>query len=121
MNLMEDKETILLSHKNCIEKLKIENNKLIHGSMIYNVYINIPGIIINYENQYAWANSTSIGFINQDYYNLNELAKQVKLDDSIGYKLFILNIFRYKNDILFIFGFYYYDYEGEFDQFVKFG
>jgi len=54
MNLMDDKETILISHAKYIEKLSIENNKLfLENFLVKNVYMDKPGIIINYDNDYA--------------------------------------------------------------------
>ena len=48
MNLMDDRETILISQEKYIEKLSVENNNLIlENFLCKNIYIDKPAIIIN--------------------------------------------------------------------------
>ena len=71
MNLMDDKQTILISHANSIEKLTIENNKLkLENFLSENIHIHNPGVIINYRNEFAWTNGVYIGFMNNNYYKI---------------------------------------------------
>ena len=70
---MDDKETILISHENSIEKLIIENDKLkLEHFLSTNIHIHEPGVIINYKDEYAWTNGTNIGFLGNKYYNIME-------------------------------------------------
>ena len=123
MNLMDDKETILISHAKYIEKLSIENNKLfLENFLVKNVYMDKPGIIINYENDYAWTNMYNIGFKYKEYYNILEYSYEIDDRFSGGYKAIILNIFKYKDDILFIFLFLARDHHMEYMyETIKFG
>ena len=123
MNLMDDKETILISHEKYIEKLSVENNNLIlENFLCKNIYIDKPGIIINYQNDYAWTNMYNIWFKYKKYYNILEYSYELKDSCSGGYKAKILNIFKYKDDILFIFLFCPKDHNMDYmDEIVKFG
>ena len=105
MNLMDDRETILISHKNSIEKLIIENGKLkLENFLIDDVHIHKPGVIINYKNEFSWTNGTNIGFINDNYYNIMDTSSELFTGGySGGYKANIVNLFQFKDDILFIF------------------
>ena len=104
MNLMDDKETILISHENFIEKLIIENYKLkLEKFLSFNVYIHRPGVIINYKKEFAWTNGANIGFIDGKYYNIMDSSEGLMEHNySGGYKVNIVNLFQYKDDILFI-------------------
>ena len=64
LNLMKDKETIFISFENCIKKLKIINNKLIIEDYLNYISIDDIGKIIDYKNDIAWMNESSI-FINK--------------------------------------------------------
>ena len=105
MNLMDDKKTILISHKNFIEKLIIENGKLkLENFLTEHIIIHKPGVIINYKDEFAWTNGTNIGFINDNYYNIMDTSSDIFTGGySGGYKVNIVNLFQYKDDILFIF------------------
>ena len=107
MNLMDDKKTILISHENSIEKLTIEKDKLnLENFLSTNVHIHRPGVIINYKKEYAWTNGINIGFINDKYYNIMDSSEEVIYGGySGGYRAKIVNLFQYKDDILFIFNF----------------
>ena len=104
MNLMDDKETILISHEDSIEKLTMEKCKLkLENFLSDNVHIYKPGVIINYKKEFAWTNGTNIGFINNKYYNIIDSIEDVVYGGySGGYKANIVNLHQYKNDILFI-------------------
>ena len=117
MNLMDNKETILISHKDFIEKLTMENCKLKLEKFLSNrVYIHRPGVIINYKKEFAWTNGNNIGFINNEYYNIMDSSSELFVEGySGGYKVNIINLFEYKNDILFIFHFRGYDHH--FDEY----
>ena len=123
LNLMEDKETILISHKDNIEKLKIENGKLILQEFLSKVNIYRPGIIINYKNEFAWTNGFNIGFIDKDYNIMEsyESKKMACLDYSGGFKGHIVKLFQYKDDILFIFDFIGFNHHMESYRSIKFG
>ena len=123
LNLMEDKETILISHSNNIEKLKIENGKLILQQFLSKVHIYIPGIIINYKNEIAWTNGFNIGFADKNYNIMGSYESQemASLDNSGGYKGNIINLFHYKDDILFIFDFISYNHHMESFETFEFG
>ena len=64
LNLMKDKETIFISFENSIKKLKIINNKLIIEDYLNYISIDDIGKIIDYKNDIAWMNESSI-FINK--------------------------------------------------------
>ena len=64
LNLMKDKETIFISFKSSIKKLKIINNKLIIEDYLNYISIDDIGKIIDYKNDIAWMNESSI-FINK--------------------------------------------------------
>ena len=122
MNLMDDKETILISHKNSIEKLTIENGKLkLENFLSKHVHIHNPGVIINYKNEFAWTNGTNIGFMNNNYYNIMDSYDLFRGGYSGGYKANIVNLFQYKNDILFIFFFRGYDHHFDSFDYIKMG
>ena len=122
MNLMEDKETILLSHENYIEKLSIEKDKLILELFLDDLYMKFPGIIINYEDQYAWTCRFGIGFVNNDYYRVEDMIENNIINSSSGgYDIYVFNIFKYKNDILFILKYFYYEECEDSDLFIKLG
>ena len=114
---MDDKETILIFHKNYIEKLIIENGKLkLENCLTDHVHIHKPGVIINYKNEFALTNGTNIGFINDNYYNIMDTSSELFTGGySGGYKANIVNLFQYKDDILFIF--YFCGYNHHFDSF----
>ena len=115
MNLMEDKETILISHDRYIEKLRIMNDKLILEDFIKkNVYIDKPGIIINYQNDYAWTNSYNIGFAHKQYFNILDSSYDLYNRYSGGYKARLIKLFKFKDDILFIFIFFSSDHHREY-------
>ena len=123
LNLMNDKETILISHENSIEKLIIENDKLrLDNYLTEDIYIYPPGIIINYKNEYAWTNGFNIGFIDNKYYNiLDSSGEMVSICNSGGYEGMIINLFQFKNDILFTLYFCGYDHHMDSDEGIEFG
>ena len=115
LNLMDDKETILISHEDSIEELIIENDKLkLELFLSTNIHIYQPGIIIDYKDEYAWTNGVNIGFINNKYYNIMESSGELAYDyNSGGYKAIIVNLLQHKNDILFVFYFCGYNHHNE--------
>ena len=56
MNLIKEKEQkiLLISFKNSIKKIKIDNNKIKIEDFLNNIKIDKPGIIIKYQDKYAW-------------------------------------------------------------------
>ena len=62
LNLMKNKETILVSQFQKIRKLKIENNKIILEDYLCNINIYGLGKIIDYKNGIAWTGYQSIYF-----------------------------------------------------------
>ena len=123
MNLMDDKETILISRESSIEKLTIEKNKLkLENFLSSDVHIHYPGFIINYKNEYAWTNGANIGFINNKYYNIINSAEEIIFGGySGGYKANIVKLFQYKDDILFIFYFCGFDHHMDNYSSIKMG
>ena len=105
MNLMNDNKTILLSHLHSISILQIENNKLKLKDFIGDIRIESPGIIINYNDEYAWTCRDFICFLSDKefcitikFYDDLLYVKKINLYD---YQL--LNLYQYKHDILFTF------------------
>ena len=123
MNLMEDKETILISHENSIEKLTIEKDKLkLQNFLSENIHIHKPGVIINYKKEYAWTNGTNIGFNNNKYYNIVDSIEDIMYGGYSGvYKAYIVNLHQYKDDILFILYFCGFDHHMEGYSSMKMG
>ena len=123
LNLMDDKETILISHENSIEKLIIENDKLkLEHFLSTNIHIHEPGVIINYKDEYAWTNGVNIGFLGNKYYNIMESSGELAYEyNSGGYKAIIVNLLQHKNDILFIFYFCGYNHHMEGYERIKLG
>ena len=121
INLMKDKETILISCSSSIKKLRIENNKLILENFLENIIINSPGVIINYENEYAWTSRTHIGFSKREFFDINENLSEENISNSFGYKIKLYNLFEFKNDILFILLFVGFDHHYERDGSIRLG
>ena len=123
LNLMDDKETILISHENSIEELIIENDKLkLKDFLSTNVHIHQPGVIVNYRDEIAWTNGVNIGFIGNKYYNIMESSGELAYDyNSGGYKAIIVNLLQHKNDLLFTFYFCGYNHHMEGYEYIQLG
>ena len=122
INLMKDKETILISHPNSIEKLKIENNKIILENFLNNICIKMPGHIINYENEYAWTCKSHIGFLKRKFYNISNHFSDEFDEDICDYEVRVFKLFEYKTDILYIIAFTDFQYDdGTCDNSIRLG
>ena len=69
--------SILVSHKNSIRELKIDNNKMILKNYFikdYSEKISIyePGMIINYKNGISWTNGKYIGIYDDKYFDIDD-------------------------------------------------
>ena len=102
LNLMKDKETILVSHGGAIRKLNIEDNKMKLENYLLRVHIDEPGIIINYKNELAWTMGSNIGFSSKQKYYVYK-----KVNDFFNQRniyVNIINIFQYdENSILYVY------------------
>lgn len=123
LNLMNDKKSILLSFPDSIEKIIIKHNKIILEKFLDDdIFVGIPGIIINYNDEFAWTYYKHIGFSKSKYYNVNNQFNLHEDNFSGGYYEFqIYNLFQYKNNILFILLFVDYDLEGNKSISMKLG
>lgn len=121
VNLMNDKETILVCFSKSIQKLKINQNKIILEDFLSDIYIYRPGIIINYQDEYAWTNGYNIGFSTKNYYNIIKKLNINGEDYSGGCNINIIKLFQYNNDILYILTFGCFDHHGEGGYSIKLG
>ena len=99
LNLMKDKETILVSFENLIRKLTIKNNALLLEDYLKNVKIYEPGVIINYKNDIVWGCGAKI-FYNKGhniYYVFEETDEDyLEKKQDINIK----NLYEYQDGIL---------------------
>jgi len=102
INFIEEK-MILISFKNSIKKLKIENDKIMIENFLNNIEVSEPGIIIKYKDEYAWTNGEHIQFSNTKTYNYRDDLGSEYFDYESSYNLKVINLIQFFDDILFIF------------------
>lgn len=98
LNLLKDNETILVSNNKAIQKLKIENKKLVLEDYINYIEMRAPGIIINYGNGIAWAFGSIINFSNNEIYDVYEESEENYLEKKMDIN--IVHLFEYQKDII---------------------
>ena len=104
MNLIKEKEEemILISFENSIKKIKIENNKIDIVDFLNNIEILKPGIVIKYQEEYAWTYGKYIKFsFNQDFNSENNFAEE-SFNYENEYYFKIINLIKFYDDILFV-------------------
>ena len=114
LNLMKDK-IIYIGFSQSIKKLEIKNNKIeIIDFLDNNIYLYKPGKIIKYKESLAWTNSHFIGFVSEDYYDINDQL-HIEFNSWSGYyKSMLLDIMEYKNNnIIYLYSLEYIDHHGE--------
>ena len=104
LNLLNDKETILISYPDSIKKLKINNDKMIIEDFINNIEVSDPGIVINYQEEYAWTNGEYIKFSISKSYNFRDELKldDINFDYKIRHEYYLINIFQFFDNILYV-------------------
>ena len=100
MNLI-GKEMILISFKNSIKKLKIENDKIIIEDFLNGVHVSKPGIIIKYKDEYAWTNRDYIEFSHSKAYDYEQYLNS-EYDYKTSYYFKVINLIQFFDDIIFI-------------------
>lgn len=94
LNLMKDK-IIYIGFSQSIKKLEIKNNKIeIIDFLDNNIYLYKPGKIIKYKESLAWTNSHFIGFVSEDYYDINDQL-HIEFNSWSGYNFFIKGKFLF--------------------------
>lgn len=103
MNLIKEKEEemILISFENSIKKIKIENNKIDIVDFLNNIEILKPGIVIKYQEEYAWTYGKYIKFsFNQDFNSENNFAEEsFNYENEYYFKIINLIKFLYSINI----------------------
>ena len=115
LQLMKDKETLLLSEEKSIKRVKIENNILIIEEFINNINLYPPGKIFDYKGDIAWAYLSNIYM----HYNNKEInVFEENGEFFLGKKQMIIinSLFEYSDDILL----YIYIFTDEIDNFLHF-
>ena len=102
LNLMDDKETILISYPESIKKLKINNDKMIIENFLNDIEVSEPGIVINYQDEYAWTNGEYIEFSVSHFYNFKDELNLSHSDYDIQHEYNLINIFQFFDNILYV-------------------
>ena len=99
INLMKDKETLLLAFKNDIKKIYIINNKLKIKNYLHNINIFPRVKIVNYKDGIAWASKDSIFLF---YNSKKEEVEFPGKDEILGsdQSISVLTLFEYDDEIL---------------------
>ena len=101
LNLLEE-ETILISFKNSIKQLKIENDKIIIKDCLNNIEVSEPGIANKYQNECVWTNGEYIEFSFSGTYNYPNELDSYYFDYESKYYLKVINLVQFLDGILFI-------------------
>ena len=91
--------------------MEIKNNKIEIIDFLDNItYLYKPGKIIKYKESLVWTNSHFIGFVSEDYYDINDQL-HIEFNSWSGYyKSMLLDIMEYKNNnIIYLYSLEYID------------
>ena len=103
--LMKDNETILVSHETGINKLMIEDNKIVIKDYLKNVSVYNSGVIINYKNGIAWTCEDTIKFSSKKEFHIFKETNEQYLGKKMNLQL--VNLLQYTEDtILYLYNFY---------------
>lgn len=102
LNLLNDKKTILISYPDSIKKLKINNDKMIIEDFLNNIDIDEPGIVIKYQDEYAWTNGEYIEFSVSKIYSFRDGLNLYESDYEIHHEYNLINIFPFFDSILYV-------------------
>ena len=102
INLIKEKEMILISFKNSIKKININNNKIKIEDFLNNIEISKPGIVIKYNDEYSWTNGKYIEFSFSPTFNLYSYFEEDFYDYETTYYFNVINLIQFFDDILFI-------------------
>ena len=100
--IKEEDETVLISSKNSIKKVKIVNNRLKIENFLNNIFVNNPGIVIKYQDEYAWTNGKYIEFSLSKRYNLKKSFEKNYFDYETSYSFKVINLIQFFDDLLFV-------------------
>ena len=104
VNLIKEKEEeiLLISFANTIMKIKIDNNKIKIEEFLNNIKIDKPGIVIKYQDEYAWTYGKYIVFSFCKIFNPEKkLTEEYFSFEWICY-FKIINLITFFDDILFV-------------------
>ena len=99
LQLMKDKETLLLSEEKSIKRVKIENNILIIEEFINNINLYPPGKIFDYKGDIAWAYLSNI-YIHYNNKEINVFEENGEFYLGKKQMIIINTLFEYSDDIL---------------------
>ena len=104
MNLIKEKEEemLLISFKNSIKKIKMDNNKIKIEDFLNNIKIDKPGIVIKYQDEYAWTYGKFILFSSDIIFNSEKSFAKQCFDYECSYNFKIINLIKFFDDIIFV-------------------
>ena len=107
LNLMKDKKTIIVSHKNSLSKLIIKKNLMTLEKYIDNILVNELGIVIYFHNQIVTSNKHHIYFYSEkEEIESFNIFSQIFLDEYVSFDIDIkvMSFLEYdENTLLFIY------------------